>query len=163
MVALHEACRALQSGDCTGAIVAGTNLIMTPITTAELSAEGVLSPQGSCRTFDAAADGFARAEAINAVYIKTLADAVRDNNSIRAIIRNTATNSDGNNGSLMLPNGRSHELLMRKAYEGAGLDPSSTAFVEVTRSFWLLLSRADDGISAMALGLKRVIRSKLRL
>ena len=131
MVALHEACRALQSGDCSAAIVAGTNLILAPITTAELSAEGVLSPQGSCRTFDATADGFARAEAINAVYIKTLDNAIRDGNSIRAVIRNTATNSDGNNGSLMLPNGRSHELLMRKAYEGAGLDPSLTAFVEV--------------------------------
>ena len=47
-VGLHEACRALQSGDCTAAIVAGTNLIMGPITTAAMTEEGILSPEGSC-------------------------------------------------------------------------------------------------------------------
>ncbi|KAF3063606.1 Lovastatin diketide synthase LovF [Daldinia childiae] len=71
-ITLHEACRALQHGDCTGAIVAGANMIMGPTTTAAMTEEGILSPEGSCKTFDAAADGFARAEAINAVYVNFL-------------------------------------------------------------------------------------------
>ena len=132
LVGLHEACRALQFGDCAGAIVAGTNLIIGPTTTAAMTQEGILSPEGSCKTFDAAADGFARAEAINAVYIKLLDDAIRDKNPIRAIIRNTGTNSDGKSQGLMTPDSRSHEALMRKVYAGAGLDPALTAFVEVS-------------------------------
>ena len=131
LVGLHEACRALQSGDCTSAIVAGTNLIMGPTTTAAMTQEGILSPEGSCKTFDAAADGFARGEAIAAVYVKSLKDAIRDRNPIRAVIRNTATNSDGKSASLMSPNGRSHEVLMHKVYKDVGLDPGQTAFVEV--------------------------------
>ena len=131
LVGLHEACRALQSGDCTSAIVAGTNLIMGPTTTAAMTQEGILSAESSCKTFDSAADGFARAEAITAVYIKPLDRALKDGNPIRAIIKNTGTNSDGKSASLMSPNGRSHELLMKKVYEGAGLDPEETAFVEV--------------------------------
>ena len=132
LCALHEACRALQSGDCDAAIVAGSNLILGPQTTAEMSQEGILSPQGSCRSFDAAADGFARAEAVNAVYIKRLDDAIHDGNPVRAVIRNTSTNSDGRSPSIMSPNGRSHELLIRKIYSDAGLDPGMTAYVEVS-------------------------------
>lgn len=131
LVALHEACRALHSGDCIGAIVAGTSLIMGPATTAAMTQEGILSPEGSCKTFDAAADGFARAEAINAVYIKKLSDALRDANPIRAIIRNTGVNSDGRSQGLMTPSSEAHEALIRKVYSDSGLIPSETGYVEV--------------------------------
>ena len=104
---------------------------MGPTTTASMTQEGILSPEGSCKTFDAAADGFARAEAITAVYIKLLDDAIRDKNPIRAIIRNSGTNSDGKSQGLMTPNSKSHEAMMRKVYADIGLNPALTAFVEV--------------------------------
>ncbi len=135
LVGLHEACRALQSGDCTAAIVAGTNLIMGPTTTAAMTQEGILSPEGSCKTFDASADGFARGEAISAVFIKKVDQAILDKNPIRSIIRDTATNSDGKRTGLMMPNGASHEMLMRKVYLDVGLDPGDTGFVEVSISW----------------------------
>ncbi len=131
MIALHEACRSLQSGDCDGAIVAGSNLIMTPIATKCLNMQGVLSADASSKTFDASANGYARGEAINAVFIKRLDDAIRDNNPIRAVIRATGTNSDGRGGGLLTPNGKAHEALMRTTYQRCGLDPQDTAFVEV--------------------------------
>ena len=130
LVALHEACRALQCGDCVGAIVAGTNLIMGPMTTAAMTEEGILSREGSCKTFDAAADGFARGEAISAVYIQRLDDAIINGSPIRAIIRNTGTNSDGKSVGLMTPNAKRQEALMRKVYSDAALNPRDTAFVE---------------------------------
>ncbi|RSL89606.1 hypothetical protein CEP51_001128 [Fusarium floridanum] len=130
LVGLHEACRAIQSGDCSSAIVAGANLVMGPIPTSVMAGEGMLSPDGSCKTFDASANGYARGEAINALYIKPLDDAIRDNNPIRAVIRNTATNSDGKSQGILAPNGASHEALMRKVYGDIGLDPGKTAFVE---------------------------------
>ncbi len=128
---LHEACRALQKGDCTSAIVAGTSLIMGPTIYSMMTSEGILSPEGSCKTFDADANGFARAEGINAVYIKLLDDAIRDGNPIRAVIRNTGTNSDGKSHGLLTPSAAAQEALMRKVYGDAGLDPAETAFIEV--------------------------------
>lgn len=104
---------------------------MGPIPTSVMAGEGMLSPDGSCKTFDASANGYARGEAINALYIKPLDDAIRDNNPIRAVIRNTATNSDGKSQGILAPNGASHEALMRKVYGDIGLDPGKTAFVEV--------------------------------
>jgi len=131
MEALHEACRALQAGDASAAVVGGTSLILSPTTTALLANEGVLSADASCKTFDVAADGFARAEGITAIYIKRLSDALRDGNPIRAVIRGSASNSDGRGKGLMNPSAEAHEALMRKVYSQAGLDPGETAFVEV--------------------------------
>ena len=104
---------------------------MGPATTAAMTTEGILSPEGSCKTFDAAADGFARAEAINAIYVKKLSDALKDGNPIRAIIRSTGTNSDGKSQGLMTPSSEAHEALMRKVYSDSGLKPSETGYVEV--------------------------------
>ncbi|KAK5993536.1 Highly reducing polyketide synthase atnH [Cladobotryum mycophilum] len=129
-VALHEACRALQTGDCTAAIVGGVSLITGPYIYNELNALTALSSEGSCKTFDAAADGFARGEAINVIYLKKLTDAIRDNNPIRAIIRNTGTNSDGKGGGTLAPNCVAQEALIRQVYDQVGLDPADTPFVE---------------------------------
>ncbi|KAI0107229.1 polyketide synthase [Nemania sp. FL0031] len=130
LVALHEACRALQLGDISAAVVGGTSLIMGPNTTSLFFNEGILSPDASCKTFDASANGFARAEGITAIYVKRLEDALRDRNPIRAIIRATGSNSDGRSQGLMSPSGEAHEALMRNVYKKAKLDPRATAFVE---------------------------------
>lgn len=111
------------------AIVAGTSLIFTPTGTASLWP--ALSPDGTCKSFDASANGYARGEAINAILVKPLADAVQAGDAIRAIIRGTAVNFDGKTPSLTVPSSLTHEKLMRKAYMEAALDPKDTPFVEV--------------------------------
>ena len=92
LVALHEACVAISRGDCDSAIVGGANLIMSPGATMSMTEQNVLSPDGSCKSFPADANGYARGEAITAVYIKRLDNALSDRDPIRAVIRGTATN-----------------------------------------------------------------------
>ncbi|GLB14914.1 type I Iterative Polyketide synthase (PKS) [Aspergillus tubingensis] len=131
MIALHEACESIHSGDSCGAIVAGTNLILSPTMTATMSDNGVMSPTGTCRTFDAKADGYGRGEAVNALYIMRLEDAIRDRNPIRAVIRATTTNSDGKTPSITTPGSNSQEALVRRAYEKADIqDMAQTGFFE---------------------------------
>jgi acyl transferase domain-containing protein len=67
----------LPGGDSDAAIVAGKILILTPTQTIAQTEAGVLSPTGECRTFDASANGYARGEAINAILVQRLTDAVR--------------------------------------------------------------------------------------
>ncbi|KAI2968758.1 hypothetical protein CBS147323_4154 [Aspergillus niger] len=57
LVGLREACQGLRSGHCSAAVVAGTNLILTPTMTSVMNQNGVLSPSGKCQTFDRNADG----------------------------------------------------------------------------------------------------------
>ncbi|TDZ61131.1 Highly reducing polyketide synthase gloL [Colletotrichum trifolii] len=131
LVALHMACRDLQSGDCSSALVGGVNLILTPRDTAVMHQQGVLSVTASCKSFDADADGFARGEGVSAIHIKKLSDAVRDGDPIRAVIRSTCVSGNGRTPGLTTPNAKSHEKLMRRGHALAGItDLSKTAMVE---------------------------------
>ncbi|WPH04990.1 polyketide synthase [Acrodontium crateriforme] len=131
LVGLHEACLAVQRGDCEAAIVGGANLILTPAMTAFMTEKGVLSADGSCKTFSADANGYARGEAITAVYVKPLAAAVRDGNPVRAVIRSTMINSDGKTPGILHPSTDTQESMIRAAYRKAGItDFSQTTYVE---------------------------------
>lgn len=131
LVALHEACAAIARGDCEGAIVGGVNLIMTPGATMSMTEQNVLSNDGSCKTFSAEANGYARGEAVTAVFIKRLDDALRDGNPVRAVIQGTATNHDGKTPGMSFPSIDAQEALMKRAYQVAGInDLSQTAYIE---------------------------------
>ncbi|KAL4961866.1 type I polyketide synthase [Aspergillus stella-maris] len=131
LMALHAACQALYAGDCSSAVVGGCNLILSPRMTTTMSELGVLSPQGNCRSFDARADGYARGEAVNAIHIKRLSYALRDGDPIRSVIRSVCINSDGPRTPLYIPSPESHELLIRRSHQLAGItDLSQTAMIE---------------------------------
>jgi acyl transferase domain-containing protein len=90
-LALHQALQAIRPGEISAAIVAGGNLLFAPSLSITMSATGALSPTGSCKTFDASADGYGRAEGISCLYVKRLDEAIRDGNPIRAVIRASAS------------------------------------------------------------------------
>ncbi|KAE8354983.1 putative polyketide synthase [Aspergillus coremiiformis] len=92
---LHQALLAIGQGEISSAIVCGTNLILAPGVTMTMSRQMALSPEGSSKTFDASADGYARGEGVTALYIKRLDHTIRDRNPIRAVIRSSASNADG--------------------------------------------------------------------
>lgn len=93
MYALHYACGSLRNGDCSAALVGGTNLVLGLEQHIGSVALGALSPTSTCHTFDASADGYGRADAVGALLLKRLSDAIADGDPIRAIIRGTAVNA----------------------------------------------------------------------
>src|SRR5436190_21468877 len=109
MICLHLACEALYKGECCAAIVGGTSLVLYPAMTIAMCEQIALSPDASCMTFDAKANGYARADAVNAIYIKKLDDAIRDGNPIRAVIRSTSSNCDGKTSGIANPSSQAHE------------------------------------------------------
>jgi acyl transferase domain-containing protein len=99
--------------------------------TLALSDQGVLSPSGSCKTFDASADGYGRGEAVNMIFVKKLSQAIRDGDPIRAVIRGTSVNCDGRTNGMITPSPTAQEALIRRTYEVAGISNlSETAVVE---------------------------------
>ncbi|KAI0477937.1 hypothetical protein GGR56DRAFT_432914 [Xylariaceae sp. FL0804] len=131
MIALHDACTAINAGECESAIVGCCNLIISPRMTATMQELGVSSPSGYCHTFDAAADGYARGEAVSAVYLKKLSDAIRDGDPVRSVIRSTCLNSGGRAATMSAPVAAAHEALIRRCHELAGItDFSRTAMME---------------------------------
>ncbi|KAI1081301.1 polyketide synthase-like protein [Whalleya microplaca] len=127
---LHNAVCALRSGDCDGAVVASANLITSPEQHMGTMKGGVISRTSTCHTFDIAANGYGRAEAVNAVYLKTLASARRDGNKIWAVIRGTAINANGRTPGISHPSSKDQEAVIRKAYANAALGVTGTDYVE---------------------------------
>lgn len=89
---LHVACIALENGECDAAIVAGANLIQSPEMHVGVVKLGVISGTSTSHSFDASADGYGRGEAVGALYVKRLRDAIRDGDPIQAVIRGSAVN-----------------------------------------------------------------------
>ncbi|PKX95178.1 putative polyketide synthase [Aspergillus novofumigatus IBT 16806] len=153
LVGLHEACQALYSGECASALVAGTNLIITPTMTTSMSDNMVISKSGICRTFDAAADGYGRGEAVNAVYIKPLDAALRDGDPVRAVIRSTAVNCDGKTPSITTPGSQAQERLIRRAYQRAQItDVFNTGFFECHGTGTVVGDTAETSVVAKVFG-----------
>lgn len=130
LVALHLACQSLESGETDGAIVGGSSLLLGPDVFIFFGEQGFLSPDGLSKPFDASADGYGRGEGIAVVVLKRLADAVRDRDPIRAVIRATGCNQDGRTKGFTLPNSDAQAQLIRETYSLAGLDFAHTGYVE---------------------------------
>ena len=127
---LHMACRAILQGDCDSAVVASANLIQTPEQQINVQAAGVLSKTSACHTFDADADGYGRGDAVGALYLKKISDAIRDNDSIRSIIRATSVNSNGQTQGITLPSASAQEAVITQAYNFAGVHAADTDYFE---------------------------------
>ena len=131
--AIHNACHALRARDCEAAIAGGVNLVLTVDQHMNTAKLGILSPTSTCHTFDASADGYGRAEGVGALYLKRLSDAIRDGDPVRAVIRSSAVNTNGKVPGMGIthPSSKGQELVVRKAYERANLDPNKTAYLEM--------------------------------
>ncbi|KAI0975980.1 polyketide synthase-like protein [Xylaria arbuscula] len=127
---LHNAVNALQSGECEAAVVASANLITAPEQHLGTMKGGVISPSSTCHTFDAAANGYGRADAVNALILKPLASALRDGDKVWAVIRGSAINSDGRTPGISHPNCDAQEAVILKAYKMGGIDLVDTDYVE---------------------------------
>ena len=113
------------------ALVAGCNLIYDLQTMASLANMGFLSRDSRCFSFDERANGYGRGEGFGVVVLKLLADAVRDGDTIRAVIRSTSSNQDGRTASgITQPSSSSQEQLIRDTYAKAGLDMKLTRYIE---------------------------------
>ncbi|MBC7882880.1 MAG: acyltransferase domain-containing protein [Anaerolineae bacterium] len=148
LVAVHLACQSLNRGECTLAVAAGVQLILTPELSISLAKAHMLSPDGRCKTFDSRANGYVRGEGCGAVILKPLALALNDGDPILAVLRGTATNQDGRSNGLTAPNGYAQQAVIRQALDEAGLHACEIDYVEAHGTGTPL----GDPIEALALG-----------
>ncbi len=122
LVALHLAARALEDDpDLEAAVVGGVSMLLSPYSFIGFSRAGMLSPTGRCRAFDAAADGYVRAEGAGVVVLKRLADAVSAGDHVRAMVLGSGVNAAGRTIGLALPNRRAQATLMERVIGRAGV------------------------------------------
>ncbi|NER22524.1 MAG: GNAT family N-acetyltransferase [Symploca sp. SIO1C2] len=128
--AVHLACQSIRNGECELALASGVNLLLSPELSISFSQAGMLSPDGRCKTFDAAANGYVRSEGCGVVVLKSLKQAIADNDRILAVIRGTAINQDGASNGLTAPNQSAQEAVLKRALSVAGVSANQISYVE---------------------------------
>jgi acyl transferase domain-containing protein len=101
----------------------GVNLTLSPDTPAMFNRAGMLSPEGRCKTLDAAADGYVRAEAVGVMMLQAYAAGAAAQSSL-AVLVGSAVNQDGRSSSLTAPNGPAQQEVLRAALADGGLTPA---------------------------------------
>ncbi|NUR60148.1 MAG: zinc-binding dehydrogenase, partial [Catenulispora sp.] len=130
LVALHLACQSIRTGESRMAIAGGVFLMLAPDYLVVASNGNMLAPDGRCKTFDDAADGFGPGEGVGAVVLKPLADAQRDGDHVYGVIKGSAVNQDGKTNGITAPSGRAQTEVELAAYEQAGISPDTIGYVE---------------------------------
>jgi acyl transferase domain-containing protein len=143
---IHMACKDLLSGECRLAVAGGVNIHSNPMKYVNLSAIGLLSSDTEKRAF-CDGDGYLPAEAVGAVLLKSLDDALADGDNVMAVILSTVSNHNGSATSYMVPNINSQAQLIESNIDKAGIDPNSIGYIETSATGGML----GDAIEISAL------------
>ncbi|KAI5716536.1 hypothetical protein M8J76_008196 [Diaphorina citri] len=127
MFALQQALTSIRSGQSDAAIVGGCNLLLKPNTSLQFHRLNMLSPQGMCKAFDVAGNGYVRSEACVVLFLQKASVARR----AYATLVNARCNTDGNKEQgITFPAGGMQKKLIKEVYAEAGINPADVSYVE---------------------------------
>ena len=131
LVAVHMAIQSLLNGECDMAIAGGASIDLPHRHGYRYEAGEILSPDGHCRPFDAAAEGTVFGSGVGLVVLRRLADAVADRDHVYAVIRGSAVNNDGaGKVGYLAPSVDGQASVITEALGIAGIDAATIDYVE---------------------------------
>ena len=131
LVAIHQACQSIVRGECQMALAGGVSVQVPQMSGYLYQEGGIFSPDGHCRAFDARAGGMLGGNGIGLVVLKGLDQALADGDTIRAVIKGSAINNDGNaKVGFTAPSVNGQADAISNALQSAGADPQSLSYVE---------------------------------
>ncbi len=128
LAALHNACLAIKENECSLALVGASNLVLAPLGNGRRTE--IESNDGRTRAFDRESTGTGGGEACVVVLIKSLDKAVKDRDSIYALIKGSAMNQNGRSTDITAPDAEAQADVIRLAWQAAGIDPCELSFIE---------------------------------
>lgn len=161
LVAFHQACRAIQSGECSHALAGGISLHLHPYGFIIFSKASMLSREGHCNVFDASGDGYVRSEGGGIFLLKDYDRAMADGDRILAVVAGSAVNTDGRKSGLTVPNADAQIELMRSAYQQAGISPAELDYLEAHGTGTAVGDPIETRAIGAALGKRRPVSQPL--
>ena len=131
LVAIHLACQNLIAGSCDIALAGGVFIQIPHSEGYMFESGGIFSPDGHCRPFDSKADGTLFGEGSGVIVLKRLDDAIRDNDTISAVIKGSAINNDGSGKvGYMAPSVSGQVAVVKRAIADAKISPETISYIE---------------------------------
>ncbi|MFE9579985.1 condensation domain-containing protein [Nocardia sp. NPDC006044] len=131
LIALHEARWKLARGESDLALAGGYELVLGALPQRGADGMGVLSPVDRCRPFDVGADGTTYGEGGGFVLLKPLDAALRDGDTVHAILRGSAVNQDARRGAgLTAPSPQAQTEVITAALRDAQISAAAIGYVE---------------------------------
>lgn len=131
LVGVHLACQALLSRECDLALAGGVTVQVPQREGYQAGDGGVMSPTGHCYPFDSRADGTVSGDGVAIVVLKPLSDALRDRDTVHAVIKGSAVNNDGaGKVGFSAPGAAGQSAVMRMAHQVADVPAGTISYVE---------------------------------
>ncbi len=131
LVAVHQAINSLLRGECELAVAGGVSIRVPQKTGYIAQNNGIFSPDGHCKAFDADGEGAVFGNGAGIVVLKRLADAIADRDNIYAVIKGSSVNNDGwQKVSYAAPNLEAQASVVSQALRKAGIDASTIDYIE---------------------------------
>ncbi|OIB02943.1 mixed polyketide synthase/non-ribosomal peptide synthetase [Paenibacillus sp. LC231] len=130
LYAVHLACESIRNGQSRMAIAGGVNLSLHPSKYITLCQGQFSASDGRCRAFGEGGTGYVPSEAVGAVFMKPLQEAIRDQDSIYGVIKGTAVSHAGRTNGYTVPSPVSQSQAIEKALIQSGIDPRSISSIE---------------------------------
>lgn len=130
LTSIHLACGLIRNGDCEMALAGGVNLSTHPYKYRMLSELRFASSEGKCRSFGEGGDGYVPGEGVGVVLLKSLKDALRDDDYIYGVIRGSDLNHGGKTSGYTVPNADAQAQVINRAFTRADISPQRLGYVE---------------------------------
>ncbi|HKY36606.1 MAG TPA: SDR family NAD(P)-dependent oxidoreductase [Polyangiaceae bacterium] len=131
LVAIHLACQSLLAGECDAALAGGVTIELPHYRGYRYEEGEILSPDGSCRPFEARSKGTVFGSGAGVVVLKRLRDALDAGDHIHALIKGTAINNDGDRKvGYLAPSVPGQAECVVEALQVAGLTGRDLSYVE---------------------------------
>jgi acyl transferase domain-containing protein len=131
LVAICQACTSLMTYQCDMALAGGVSITFPQKRDYLYQEEGMVSADGTCRTFDASACGTVFGHGVAVVLLKRLDDAIADGDPILAVIKGTAVNNDGSDKiGYAAPSVKAQADVIAMAQSAASIDPETVSYIE---------------------------------
>ncbi|MDR1807579.1 MAG: 4'-phosphopantetheinyl transferase superfamily protein [Propionibacteriaceae bacterium] len=130
VVALEHGIRLIQVGECDSAVIGAMHTGQNSVFWSAFNVMGAMSKRGVIAPFSQDADGLLIGQGAGFLVIKSLEQAEKDGNRIYAVIKATATGSDGAGTNALVTNPAGQRRVLEEAWRKCGLDPEQVGYVE---------------------------------
>ncbi|MFB0846531.1 amino acid adenylation domain-containing protein [Paenibacillus oleatilyticus] len=147
LVAVHQACLSLRSGQCSMAVAGGINLRENFLHLGGQPMQSILTEEAEVRAFDKRSKGTLISEGVGAVLLKPLDKALEDGDRIYAVVKGSAVNNDGGTNRIATPSAKSQQRVIEESWKAADVHPETISYIEAHGTGTLL----GDSIEVKAL------------